>query len=262
MCTIFGIGILKDNKIPNKGAVRRIMTGVMHKSMNSNTDASGVAAIRKNRLNVLRRPVPAAELSSTKEYGTFMKESISLKKDRTTSIIGHCRLRTKGDPSNNLNNHPIVAGSIVGIHNGVISNDDDLFELNPQIDRIAQVDTEIIFQLVNMFFSRGKSTVEAIKETCSMLRGSFACALLNAQCPSNLFIFRAMINVSLLLYKDYGIVAFATIPYTVKETMSGITQEEPVALSLPRNSGTVLDLNEGSISTFSLKQDVKVGASI
>ena len=40
----------------------------------------------------------------------------------------HVRDYTKGHPSIAANNHPVRHGAVVGIHNGIIANDDELFE--------------------------------------------------------------------------------------------------------------------------------------
>lgn len=58
----------------------------------------------------------------------------------------HTRWATKGEPSNNLNNHPIDVSGVVGVHNGMIANDDAIFEaLGERAERAAEVDSEAIF---------------------------------------------------------------------------------------------------------------------
>jgi predicted glutamine amidotransferase len=44
----------------------------------------------------------------------------------TAQALIHVRDYTKGHPEVEANNHPIRHGSVVGIHNGVIENDDAL----------------------------------------------------------------------------------------------------------------------------------------
>jgi glucosamine 6-phosphate synthetase-like amidotransferase/phosphosugar isomerase protein len=81
---------------------------------------------------------------------------------------------TKGHPSLAANNHPIRHGSVVGIHNGIIENDDDLFAQH-RIERAEPemtVDSEIIFALAER--SRGKTT-----GALEQLYGSMATAWLD-----------------------------------------------------------------------------------
>ena len=43
-------------------------------------------------------------------------------------LLIHVRDYTKGHPSIAANNHPVRHGPVVGIHNGIIVNDDALLE--------------------------------------------------------------------------------------------------------------------------------------
>lgn len=74
---------------------------------------------------------------------SFIKH-LDLRGGRTAIL--HTRWATKGDPSNNDNNHPIDVTGVVGVHNGQIANDDAIFEaLGARAKREAQVDSEAIF---------------------------------------------------------------------------------------------------------------------
>src|SRR5581483_12468880 len=41
-------------------------------------------------------------------------------------LLVHVRDYTKGHPSISANNHPVSHGPVIGIHNGIIVNDDEL----------------------------------------------------------------------------------------------------------------------------------------
>jgi hypothetical protein len=98
------------------------------------------------------------------------------------AVIGHTRSQTKGDRKFNVNNHPIVAGNIIGVHNGMISNDDILFKkFEDKIQRAGQVDSEIIFRLIDYFIKEGKTIADAVKETVGMTFGGARCAFINTK---------------------------------------------------------------------------------
>ena len=69
---------------------------------------------------------------------------------RTTQALVHVRDYTKGHPTISANNHPIRHGSVVGIHNGIIENDEEIFaryrfgRAEPEMT----VDSEAIFALM------------------------------------------------------------------------------------------------------------------
>ncbi len=74
--------------------------------------------------------------------------------DRTTVLMGHTRWRTRGDEANNLNNHPIRAGDVIGTHNGTLYDADYLFR-RLRLPRFAEVDSELIFRLADRCAPKG-----------------------------------------------------------------------------------------------------------
>src|SRR3954463_5440258 len=80
-----------------------------------------------------------------------------------TQLLVHVRDYTKGHPSINANNHPVRHGAVVGIHNGIIVNDDQLFDEHglARAEAGMTVDSEIIFALAGR--ARGR-TAEALEK--------------------------------------------------------------------------------------------------
>jgi glutamine---fructose-6-phosphate transaminase (isomerizing) len=95
-----------------------------------------------------------------------------------TQLLVHVRDYTKGHPRIAANNHPIRHGAVVGVHNGIIVNDDDLFARTAigRADAEMTVDSEIIFALAER--SRGR-TARALEQ----LVGSMATAWLDEERP-------------------------------------------------------------------------------
>ncbi len=76
-------------------------------------------------------------------------DGVSLPADTTQALV-HVRDYTKGHPTVSANNHPIRHGSVVGIHNGIIENDEEIFTRH-RFDRAElgmTVDSEAIFALM------------------------------------------------------------------------------------------------------------------
>lgn len=63
------------------------------------------------------------------------------------AAIIHTRFGTKGSSDKNENNHPIVLPGIVGVHNGIVSNDDEVTK-KLELDRVAEVDSEVLFHII------------------------------------------------------------------------------------------------------------------
>lgn len=64
-------------------------------------------------------------------------------------FVGHTRWATHGDPKHEWNNHPILHGNIMGIHNGVLRNHDTILDITGREDERSEVDSEAIFAAVN-----------------------------------------------------------------------------------------------------------------
>src|SRR5262249_49349622 len=103
-----------------------------------------------------------------------------------TQVLVHVRDYTKGHPTIAANNHPIRHGAVVGIHNGIILNDDELFAQH-DIERAEAemtVDSEAIFALVDEF----GPTRDALEQ----LEGALATAWLDERRPGLLFLARGV----------------------------------------------------------------------
>lgn len=103
-------------------------------------DATGIAYLNSetNKFTVRKAPVPAVKFFPVLE---------EMPADTTNAIL-HTRWATKGSPKNNKNNHPIVSGKVVGVHNGHLSNDDAIFKHMRSVERRGQVDSEAAFAML------------------------------------------------------------------------------------------------------------------
>ena len=103
-----------------------------------------------------------------------------------TELLVHVRDYTKGHPSIAANNHPVRHGPVVGIHNGIIVNDDEL--LAPLACARAEprmtVDSEAIFALA----AHSRNEPRALES----LVGSMAAAWLDAREPGTIFAARGI----------------------------------------------------------------------
>lgn len=101
-------------------------------------------------------------------------------------VLLHARAWTKGSPTEETNNHPVVAYDWMVTHNGVISNDDDLIaHLKLSETRPAAVDTVAI----NTVLAVGRTWEESIGNL-STLTGSASIAALRKDAPDDLLLAR------------------------------------------------------------------------
>ncbi|MGG3692979.1 glutamine--fructose-6-phosphate transaminase (isomerizing) [Heyndrickxia ginsengihumi] len=107
-----------------------------------------------------------------------------------TAGIGHTRWATHGIPSKeNAHPHQSASGRFTLVHNGVIENYTLLQkEYLADVALKSDTDTEIIVQLVEKFANEGLNTAEAFRKTLTLLKGSYALALLDEQDPDTIYV--------------------------------------------------------------------------
>jgi glucosamine 6-phosphate synthetase-like amidotransferase/phosphosugar isomerase protein len=134
MCGIAGFNLSPTDNID----AARLSKALLHQIVARGKDATGAAWTTEDggTVRLVKRPQPAR---------AFTAHGLTNMAAGTRNAILHTRWATKGSPSQNANNHPIAAGMLVGVHNGHIGNDDDLFANLPAVERAGKVDSEAIF---------------------------------------------------------------------------------------------------------------------
>lgn len=171
-------------------------------------DAAGIAYITKtNMLNVVKQAGDAKELTEAKPY------TLALKHNSPDIVIGHARAKTQGDAKDNNNNHPIYTRTgLALVHNGIIHNDDALFN-KYKLERSGEVDSEIIVRLIEHYrYTAKKSMVNAIKEATSKISGGMACALIDRKTPDKLYLWASSNPLALAYQHSTGTIFFASTP--------------------------------------------------
>jgi len=136
MCGIAGFSLSPKERLD----ARALSTALLTEIQSRGRDATGAAWTDRaaKKVRVSKAPIPA--------YAFTASRLARMEADTLTAVL-HTRFATKGTPKNNGNNHPIMSPPIVGVHNGIITNDDDLFTVIER-DRKAQVDSEAAFALL------------------------------------------------------------------------------------------------------------------
>jgi len=149
-------------------------------------DASGIAwATHDGNTGVCKAKLPPRSLVNSQGF----RESLKEMGKRPVAMLGHSRMATHGEPTNPRNNHPIVAGEVVGTHNGVITNADSLFRLKG-LPRRAEVDSEILFRLANQHVSPVGLDLDAYIRDLDEVNGSLTFVLMAKPVVNTVHIFK------------------------------------------------------------------------
>lgn len=266
MCGIFGIGFQNGTTFMNPELARFMLRRLFFESEVRGYDATGVAFTNYKEINVLKAPMTAEKFVGTFEYNSANRKFFTLAgANSTISVLGHCRAKTKGTPKNNNNNHPIVAGSVVGVHNGVIDNDDEIFNrfrgYSNSFSRRGQVDSEVIFRLISYFSSQQSISIsESIQRMSSFVKGSYACAMVERRNPFLLWLFRQSNPITLYHYTNCGVIIFASLSSIIQNAVEGMGLKKALGkaniIALPKNRGLCINLFSNKMTNIKLNEDV------
>lgn len=107
-----------------------------------------------------------------------------------TCGIGHTRWATHGEPSE-TNAHPHCTDdkSIILVHNGIIENYQEIKEklLKSGYSFYSQTDTEIAVKLVDYYYKKTGTPLEALTRSMLRIRGSYAFGVMFRDYPGKLF---------------------------------------------------------------------------
>jgi len=172
MCGIAGFSLDRESGIDRTLAAQALLAGIAERG----ADAVGYA---------YRGCEPHVTLHKQLSGATAMLDTLDVPADATEALV-HVRDYTKGHPTLLANNHPIRHGSVVGIHNGVILNDEAIFEHHgfEHAEDGMTVDSEAIFALMHH--------TRCDRSALEHLRGSMAAAWIDERVSGRLHLARGV----------------------------------------------------------------------
>jgi glucosamine 6-phosphate synthetase-like amidotransferase/phosphosugar isomerase protein len=173
MCGIAGYSLSPRSSVDRTLAAQSLLAAIAERG----ADAVGYAYRSPGDVypTVVKQRTPASDLL----------DHVAVPPDATQLLV-HVRDYTKGHPSISANNHPVRHGPVVGIHNGIIVNDDELLAEHDcaRAEPSMTVDSEAIFALA----AHSRNDPRALEA----LRGSMAAAWLDERQPELLFLARGV----------------------------------------------------------------------
>ena len=168
MCGIAGYSLSPSSGIDRTLAAQSLLAGIAERG----ADAVGYAH---------RGADGCADVHKQRSGASELLDQVRVPADAIEALV-HVRDYTKGHPSIAANNHPVRHGRVVGIHNGIIENDEEIFERHG-FERDAPgmtVDSEAIFAVAEAF----ERQAEALEE----LYGAMAAAWVDERRPGILYL--------------------------------------------------------------------------
>jgi glucosamine 6-phosphate synthetase-like amidotransferase/phosphosugar isomerase protein len=172
LCGIAGYSLSASSNVERTLAAQALLAGIAERG----ADAVGYAH---------RAGEGPVEIHKQRSGASALLEQVVLPEDATETLV-HVRDYTKGHPRIEANNHPIRHGAVVGVHNGIIFNDDELMESHgfERAEPLMTVDSAAIFALAEA----SSGSARALEE----LRGSMATAWLDERRPGAIYLARGV----------------------------------------------------------------------
>jgi glutamine---fructose-6-phosphate transaminase (isomerizing) len=142
-------------------------------------DSAGIAIVNEEGVRLF------------KEKGRIAKLREVVDQNETGTVgIGHTRWATHGAPSRkNAHPHQSTSHRFTIVHNGVIENYEEIQkEYLQDVNFVSETDTEVIVQLVERSMGEGNTVEKAFRQTLSLLKGSYAIALLDETDPEKIYV--------------------------------------------------------------------------
>ena len=162
--------------------------------------------------------------------------------------IGHTRWATHGEPSE-TNAHPHCSddGNVVGVHNGIIENYQELKDKLVKKGYVfySETDTEVAIKLIDYYYKKYLGTpIDAINHAMVRIRGSYALAVMFKEYPEEIYVAR----------KDSPMIL------GVENGESYIASDVPAILKYTRNvyyigNMEIARLQKGNITFYNLDGD-------
>lgn len=166
----------------------------------------------------------------------------------TRYVMLHTRWATQGSPAFPENNHPVQSGGVYCVHNGHITNDDDLFAATGA-HRLGKVDSEAIPAAV----AAQPWTTEGIVTALESLDGNFAVALGRAEQPDHLYLARGNSSPLITIEHDQFLLWGSTLS-TVEKAWSMMFGSKPaLSRSKTHREGDLIEIKDATVTRSTFK---------
>lgn len=262
MCGIFGLLTDKYSDYSDE-TIKKVVDTLFILSESRGKEASGLAIKKDNIIFVFKQAIPASKLIKSKKYKELIQQSLSTDgntidnkgNSNSLAIIGHSRLVTDGIQDLNVNNQPIIKDGAVAIHNGIIVNNEKLWGRFTNMQRIYEVDTEVILSMLQMFRKEKKSIITAAQETFFHIEGSASIGVLFND-NNQLLLATNTGSLYIALNQSNTLCAFASEKYILSQLISDRTLkklwEGSTIIHVKHGSGYIVNISNLELNPFSL----------
>ncbi|MBQ8749578.1 MAG: glutamine--fructose-6-phosphate transaminase (isomerizing) [Clostridia bacterium] len=238
MCGIYGI----IGKCKN---IDKVAINALYELEYRGYDSSGIAFLNTNK-----------EIKVIKSTGKIenLEKNINNHEVSTECLIAHTRWATHGKISTS-NAHPHTSENVAIVHNGIITNYEELKNKLNSYKFYGECDSEVIAKLMDYNLQRSKTALEAFCKTIKELKGSYAIECIVKGEYNTIFIARKESPIYVCKYKDTVIASSDLITFP-KQTSTYFEVSENQICELKKSKIKFFDLELNEIKGTSKKYDI------
>lgn len=259
MCGIYGVVVQPQAKV-NWTTIEEISMSLALLSTSRGKEASGFACQTEESINFIKEAVSASKLLGGRNYQRVIKiarEQFSSTKQKPVAIMGHSRLVTNGTQYRHDNNQPVHYGSMLGIHNGIVTNVDKLWQKHKDLKRETELDTEVLLALLRQYLQQSGKLVQSIRKVYTEMEGAASLALFFSDLDKIVLVTNTGSLYTALL-PEQGMLLFASEKYFLTQLAGDPKFRNLLHPSQIKNqkafSGRVIDLHTLESLEFGLNE--------
>ena len=265
MCGIFGLIVRNDGGY-EPTFIKKSLVNLARMSETRGKDSSGFAFRNETEkiINVIRASMPISSLMKHRVFGDALKANLNnmwhredILTQNVFTAIGHSRLVTNGTQLKDENNQPVVKEGLVGVHNGIIVNVDELWQTMSIGRRKYEIDTEVMFSLFRHFDETYNSSILSISQTIKKIIGTVATGFF---IDNKNELVLATNNGSLYIMSNFkDILMFASEKHILKRIINkhklNRTMSDFKVFQVEPNTGCLLNISDFKIRHFGIYDD-------
>lgn len=257
MCGIFGI-VLKPGAEATSLEARRWLESLYKLSESRGKESAGlhISVPSSGTALTLKGAIPATEFIRTtqfqKGFDAAAAQAYQGKSHPASplALIAHSRLVTNGSAEIPENNQPVRYGDVTMVHNGIIVNVDQLWSEHAELERTAEVDTQVIAALIAARVASGNTARQATQAAFQEITGAASIAW-TAQGANIAVVATNTGDIYYAIDEKRGSLTFASERYILKTALSERSSDAEI-FWLKAGNGLEIDLETLSSEEFGL----------
>lgn len=251
MCGIFGV-VLATNANVSRRSLEELLERLYRLSESRGKESAGlhVSLPVTREAFTFKSALPASQLLTNDDFRQVLDRALGsaygdVGEQPTEPVIAmaHSRLVTNGRAERPENNQPVHWGDVTMIHNGIVVNVDEIWAARPELQRHAEVDTEVLAALVSSSMSHRLDPIAATRDIYQAMKGAASIAWTHAETAALML----ATNTGDLYFSRLGDgngVAFASEKFILTQALQEQDDASPAMLLKP-GSGLLVEVETG-----------------